>query len=89
MLETLPTDPKVLGLALLSGLIPALVWLWFWLKEDEENPEPIGLLTLTFIVGMLSVIVVIPLQQLVSNFIFNEQTLVVVWAGLEEVIKLG
>ncbi len=89
MLESLPTDPKVLGLTLLSGLIPALVWLWFWLKEDSENPEPIGLLTLTFIVGMISVIIVIPLQQIAAGFIFNEDTLVVVWAFLEEAIKLG
>jgi RsiW-degrading membrane proteinase PrsW (M82 family) len=87
MLETLPSDPLVLGLALLSGLVPALVWLWFWLKEDDENPEPIGLLTLTFIVGMISVVVVIPLQQIAQSFIYNQDTLVVVWAFLEEFIK--
>jgi protease PrsW len=89
MLESLPADPKVLGLALLSGLIPALVWLWFWLKEDDEHPEPIGLLTLTFIVGMLTVVVVIPLQQLAQSIFFSEDTLVVIWAALEEVLKLG
>ncbi len=89
MFETLPSDPKILGLALLSGLIPALVWLWFWLKEDDENPEPIGLLTLTFIIGMISVILVIPLQEIVRNLISNEKTLIVVWAALEEIIKFG
>ena len=89
MFETLPNDPKVLGLALLFGIIPALVWLWVWLKEDDGHPEPIGLLTLTFIIGMISVILVIPLQQLVSNFIFDEKVLVVVWAALEEVMKYG
>lgn len=89
MFETLPTDPKVLGIALFSGIVPALVWLWLWLKEDDKNPEPIGLLTLTFIVGMISVVVVIPLQQIVQSFIFNEDTLVIAWAGLEELIKLG
>jgi len=89
MIETLPQDPKVLGLALLSGLVPALVWLWFWLKEDEENPEPVGLLTLTFILGMISVIVTIPLQQVATFLISDEQHLVVVWAFLEELIKLG
>jgi RsiW-degrading membrane proteinase PrsW (M82 family) len=89
MLGSLPQDPKVLGLALISGLVPALVWLWFWLKEDDEHPEPIGLITLTFIMGMLSVILVIPLQQIVGELFSNEQTLIVVWATLEEVIKLG
>jgi RsiW-degrading membrane proteinase PrsW (M82 family) len=89
MLETLPTDPKILGLALLSGVVPALIWLWFWLKEDDANPEPIGLLTLTFIAGMISVVLVIPLQQLAQGIFYNEDTLVVVWAFLEEFLKYG
>ena len=32
-------DPKTLGLSFVGGILPALIWLWFWLKEDKENPE--------------------------------------------------
>ena len=28
--------------ALIGGFVPALVWLWFWLKEDKQKPEPKG-----------------------------------------------
>ncbi len=80
-------EPATIGLALLGGLLPALIWLWFWLKEDSTNPEPKGLLLLTFIGGILSVFAVLPLQKLTEGFFTNETALMVVWAGLEEVVK--
>ena len=33
------SDPKIWALALLEGIVPALFWLWFWLKENKEKPE--------------------------------------------------
>ncbi len=78
---------QTIGIALLGGIAPALVWLWFWLKEDTTNPEPKGLLLLTFIGGILSVFAVLPLQRFSEGFIHNETTLLVVWAGLEEFVK--
>ena len=30
-------DPKTLLYALLGGILPAVLWLWFWLKEDSKN----------------------------------------------------
>lgn len=80
---------QTVGLALLGGIIPAMVWLWFWLKEDSANPEPKGLLLLTFLGGMLSVFAVLPLQKITEGFIDNPDTLLVVWAGLEEIVKYG
>lgn len=44
----------IIAYALIGGFIPALIWLTFWLKEDE-HPEPRRLLTLAFIAGMLSI----------------------------------
>ena len=46
-------------LAFILGLIPALVWLWFWLKEDI-HPEPAKMITLSFIGGMVAVLFVLP-----------------------------
>lgn len=80
---------KVIALALLGGIVPALFWLWFWLKEDAENPEPPGILLLTFLIGMVAVIVVLPLQKVTNLWFGNEKTLVVVWAALEEILKYG
>lgn len=40
--------------AVLGGILPALIWLWFWLKEDL-HPEPKKAIFLTFVFGMLMV----------------------------------
>lgn len=81
------TDPKILGLALLGGVIPALLWLWFWLREDKEKPEPKGLITIMFIVGMISVIVVLPIQKFVQNNVTSYEWQIISWASIEEIIK--
>ena len=48
----------------MGGVAPALLWLWFWLKEDNQKPEPKGLIATIFFIGMICVIVVIPFQNL-------------------------
>lgn len=44
-------------LAFISGVIPALIWFWFWSNEDAENPEPKSMLALAFVGGMVAVFV--------------------------------
>ncbi|MFZ2620983.1 MAG: PrsW family glutamic-type intramembrane protease [Minisyncoccia bacterium] len=74
-------------LAFLLGLIPALVWMWFWLKEDS-HPEPAKMLTLSFLGGMLAVLVSLKLQELVYHYIKNQEVLsFTLWATIEEVSK--
>jgi len=80
-------DPKTLGLSFVGGILPALIWLWFWLKEDKENPEPKGLLFLTFILGMIAVIIILPLEKIASGLITNKINLTIILAVLEESIK--
>ncbi len=73
--------------AFLFGLIPALIWLWFWLKEDT-HPEPAKMITLSFIGGILAVIFVLPFEQLVFNYVRAENLLsFTLWAALEELFK--
>ncbi|MBP6856371.1 MAG: PrsW family intramembrane metalloprotease [Candidatus Pacebacteria bacterium] len=80
---------KVILVALVGGIFPALFWLWFWLKEDKERPEPRGLIFLTFLLGMATVIFVLPFQQLARTHLDNQMFLTLVWATMEEVIKYG
>ena len=50
-------DPLTLMYAILGGGIPAIFWLWFWLRqEDDENKEPRGLIALSFIFGIFLVV---------------------------------
>jgi RsiW-degrading membrane proteinase PrsW (M82 family) len=73
--------------AILGGILPSLVWLWFWLQEDKLHPEPRGKLMLAFLGGMGAVILAYPLETLIhSHFELRPQTLIL-WAVVEEVLK--
>jgi len=80
-------DPKILGLAFLGGIIPSLLWLWFWLKEDKKNPEPVGLLSIVFIMGMASIAFVLPLQRFVQTHFSSHELQLILWASIEEIMK--
>src|SRR3989339_2057781 len=54
----------ILLYALLGGLLPALLWLWFFLKEDSQAPEPKWLILAAFLSGMLAVLLVLPVEML-------------------------
>ncbi len=85
MLFLVKTYPFVLSFLL--GLIPALVWLWFWLKEDT-HPEPAKNLTLSFLGGMLAVIVALPIQRYIyDNYSDNINISFALWASIEEISK--
>jgi len=73
-------------LALTGGLVPALFWLWFWLREDRAHPEPKRLIISSFIAGMAVVSLVLPLQRFAMER-FDGNDLVVVWVIIEEVLK--
>lgn len=77
-------------IALAAGFVPALIWMLFWLYEDKRRPEPRHMVIRTFLLGMLCVIVVLPLEKMavdagipVSFFLF------LIWAGIEELVKFG
>jgi len=50
--------------AFLGGLLPALLWLWFFLKEDSRRPEPKWLIVAAFMAGMLAVLLALPSEML-------------------------
>lgn len=75
--------------ALLGGLLPALLWLSFWLSEDRKKPEPRRLILKTFFLGALAVILVLPFQKIAAQFFpIMGFSLFLIWAILEEVFKL-
>ena len=79
-------------LAVLLGGVPTLVWLWFWLTEDRKHPEPATMLIVTFMLGALSVLVTLPIQELLvskSILTINSFWYFFSLAGIEEVIKFG
>jgi RsiW-degrading membrane proteinase PrsW (M82 family) len=74
--------------ALLGGILPAFLWLLFWLREDWKHPEPNRLILRTFLFGMLSVGLAIPLQQWASSVFANAFVIqIILWALIEESFK--
>lgn len=80
---------NTLLLSTLGGVIPALVWLWFWLKEDGLHPEPKSRIMLVFLLGMASVLLVLPIEKFVYSKIPGGITFttIALWAGIEEMFK--
>lgn len=77
----------VITLAALGGMLPAFVWLWFWLREDR-HPEPWQYITLVFIMGMVVVPIVIPFQKAVEEYLYITPALTyLMWSSLEEIFK--
>lgn len=74
--------------ALLGGILPALLWLWFWLREDKARPEPRGMIFLSFVVGMLVIPFAILIEQGVT-YLDLGGVIVFVWAAIEELLKYG
>jgi len=81
--------PPLLTYAVIGGIIPSLIWLWFWLREDSLNPEPTRRLLYTFLAGMIIVPWVIPFQQLFTGGIHENPGVIIAWAGIEEIFKFA
>jgi RsiW-degrading membrane proteinase PrsW (M82 family) len=95
-------ENKLLLLSLLGGVFPCLIWMIFWLKEDECEeivdhagrityicePEPKSLIFSAFIFGGLLIPIALFFETLVYP-IFSGLVLVAVWATIEELLKFG
>ena len=83
------TAIETLNLTLLGGVLPALIWLWFWLREDNAHPEPKLLLIRTFFLGSLGVIVAYFLERELFSAFRNLSLISANPLGLENRIVLG
>lgn len=81
--------PLELFIVLIAGILPALIWLWFWLKEDNKRPEPRNLLILSFFAGALVVLPVILLESYAMKALVSGLFLLIAWAFIEEVGKFA
>ena len=71
--------------------MPALLWLWFWTKEDKLHPEPRGRLALTFFGGAIAVLLVLPVEKFIFGIQGGEiNTLTIFyWSIAEELFKFA
>lgn len=74
--------------AVIAGMVPSLVWLVFWTREDRDQPEPRSLLVGCFLAGMLAVLFAIPAERYVAALVADPTRQYIWWAAIEEVLKL-
>ena len=91
---------QTIGYAFVGGLMPALVWLYFLLKEDYRHPEPRSVLFMAFLAGMIAVPIAVPLESLLRDYAYGAVAscspylplclpVIASWAVVEEVLKYG
>lgn len=76
----------ILFVAFLGGVLPALLWLVFWLLEDKCEPEPKLYIALTFLLGGLAIFPVYYIEKFAIGY-FTGTALLFVWAVAEELFK--
>lgn len=85
-------------MAFTGGLLPALLWLWFWLREDRVSPEPKKLIIATFFAGMGATLVSLVLENTSRLFLNVGSTAsglsasffpIALWALIEETSKFS
>lgn len=88
-------------LAIIGGIIPPVIWLWFWLKEDSNKPEPKKLIIRTFISGFIMIPFALLIQVFISSILIKTPDLqseiatgslsallsILLWAAAEEFFK--
>lgn len=88
---------QTIALAIVGGIIPSLIWLWFWLQEDKKNPEPKKVILRIFLAGGLAVVPAFLLQRASLSYFGGMESiqfattaipLLATWALVEELVKL-
>jgi RsiW-degrading membrane proteinase PrsW (M82 family) len=89
-------------LAIIGGVVPTFIWLWFWLKENTLHPEPRRMIVKSFLGGMVMVPVAFVFQQFVMILLADDGSIetivkkapqmailiIALWAFIEEALKL-
>lgn len=75
--------------SVLIGFLPIAIWLIFWLFQDWRHPEPRKQLLRAFLVGMLSVPVVLAIEGGMTALLPYGYVLLFLWATTEEVVRLA
>lgn len=88
----MPFTPQTVFYAFIGGIVPALIWLYFLLKEDARCPEPRHVILIALVAGMIAVPLALPLEH-VALVIFPGYSpypglpVLLSWAAIEELLK--
>ncbi len=86
------SEVNILIFALLGGIVPALFWLWFWIRQDRLNPEPKSALFSAFLGGIVAVLLALFFELVIyylivdANISVGLRTPTIFWSNLENFV---
>jgi RsiW-degrading membrane proteinase PrsW (M82 family) len=87
------SETNALILALIGGVVPALFWLWFWIREDRLRPEPKMALLSAFTGGIVAVLLALFLELALYHVLVDARASVdtrspaIFWVTLQNLIE--
>ncbi|MBP6912403.1 MAG: PrsW family intramembrane metalloprotease [Candidatus Pacebacteria bacterium] len=78
---------QTIAIAAATGILPTILWLLFWLREDRIGNKPKGLFVLCYILGAMMVFLVVPLQRFAFGFVGAGLVGIIIFAAIEELAK--
>ena len=73
--------------AFIAGVLPSLLWLFFFTHEDSAHKKPRGIIFGCFIGGAIAVVISIFAEKIIADSITEPTTRYIYWAAFEEIIK--
>ena len=73
--------------ALVAGVLPSLLWLFFFIHEDNAHSKHRVIIFSCFLGGMIAVLIAVFAEKAIAEAVTNQLTCYILWAAFEEIIK--
>ncbi len=73
--------------SLVAGLLPSLLWLFFFIHEDGAHKRHRNILFACFLGGMLTVIAAVFIEKAIADSVTEISMRYILWAAVEECLK--
>ncbi|MES2314918.1 MAG: PrsW family glutamic-type intramembrane protease [Patescibacteria group bacterium] len=73
--------------AFIAGILPSLLWLFFFTREDASHKRPRGIIFGCFLGGAIAVIIAIFAEKVIADIVPDPTMRYTLWAAFEETVK--
>jgi RsiW-degrading membrane proteinase PrsW (M82 family) len=81
--------------ALLGGVLPSLLWIWFWFHEENKHHEPKKIILMVFLAAMASTFLAVVVENgalkigrsYIDDLSSASFVILLIWAFVEELFK--
>jgi RsiW-degrading membrane proteinase PrsW (M82 family) len=73
--------------SLIAGLLPSLLWLFFFIHEDSAHSKHRVIIFGCFLGGMVAVLIAVFAEKAIADAVTDQTARYTLWAAFEEVIK--